>query len=54
VTWRSGARTCVRADVALDSAGEAAELLSALRAWAADHRGATVTTGPTVGFSRCA
>jgi hypothetical protein len=54
VVWRSGRRTCVRVVVALDSPAEAAELTSALRAWAADHRGATVTNGPAPGFSRCA
>jgi hypothetical protein len=54
VAWRSGRRTCVRAEVVLDSPAEAAELASALRSWAADHPGVTVTPGASVGFSRCA
>jgi hypothetical protein len=54
VAWRSGRRTCVRVAVALDSAADAAELTSALQAWAAGHPGATVDSSPVVGFSRCA
>jgi len=43
----------VRATVVVDSAVDAAELVAALRAWAGDHRGATVDAS-TVTFSRCA
>jgi hypothetical protein len=54
VAWRAGRRTCVRATVVLDSPAETAELASALRTWAGDHRGASVEVSSTVTFSRCA
>ncbi len=58
VAWSAGRRTCVRVVVVLDSPGEAAELVAALRPWAAD-RGSAVVVPPTGGgaavtLSRCA
>lgn len=53
--WQTGRRTCVRATVVMDTDGEAAELLTGLRAWAGDHPGATITSAAAaVTFSRCA
>jgi hypothetical protein len=54
--WQTGRRTCVRATVVMDSDAEAAELLAGLRAWGADHAGATIasTAAAAVTFSRCA
>jgi len=41
--------------VVVDSDADAAELVAALRAWATDHPGATVTPGAAaVTFSNCA
>jgi hypothetical protein len=54
VAWRAGPRTCVRTTVVVDSATDADELASALRTWAADHRGTTVDASSAVTFSRCA
>ena len=57
VAWRSGRQTCVRASVVMESGAEATELLTALRRWATDHPGATVTPGgasPAVSLVRCA
>jgi hypothetical protein len=54
--WQNGRRTCVRATVVMDSDAEAAELLAGLRAWGADHTGATIasTAAAAVTFARCA
>ena len=58
VAWVSGARTCVRATVVLDSPAEANELAAGLRQWAGDHAGATVDPvtprTPSVTLTRCA
>jgi len=54
VAWRSGAQTCVRATVVMDTARDTTELLDALRAWGQAHGGASIQgTGP-VTFTRCA
>ena len=55
VAWETGNRTCVRTIVVLDTAADAAELVAALRQWAADHAGTTVEPGASaVTFTRCA
>ena len=55
VAWRTGKRMCVRATVVMDSDVEAAELVTGLRKWAADHPGANVEPAPAaVTFLRCA
>ena len=57
VAWSSGRQTCVRANVVMESVAEAAELVTALRRWVADHEGAMVTApggSPVVSVRRCA
>jgi len=54
VAWASGAKTCVRFNVVMDTAQDTTELLSGLRNWAANNPGATVRgTGP-VAVTNCA
>lgn len=54
VAWTSKDQTCVRFTVVMDTAQDSAELVSALRTWAASHPGATVQgTGP-VTATNCA
>lgn len=54
VTWTDGGRTCVRANVVMDTGHDTDELVAALRSWAADHPGATVTAPGPVVLTNCA
>ena len=42
VLWKDGARSCLRWNLVMDTARDTNEALAALRAWAGDHRGASV------------
>jgi len=47
IAWDQGNQSCVRDSVVMDTANDNAELLSALRSWAAGRKGVTITgTGP--------
>ena len=54
VAWTSGAQTCVRANIVMDTTRDTTELVNALRVWARAHRGATVTGTSPVTLTRCA
>ena len=54
VAWTSGAQTCVRANIVMDSTRDTTELVNALRTWARTVGGATVTGTRPVSVTRCA
>jgi len=54
VAWNSGAKTCVRFNVVMDTAQDSTELVSALRTWAASNPGATVRGTSPVVVTNCA
>jgi len=51
--WRDGDRTCIRANIQMDTPGDTADLVSALQAWAAKHPGATVTGSDPIQITNC-
>ncbi|PLS75361.1 MAG: hypothetical protein CYG61_07795 [Actinobacteria bacterium] len=53
VAWDEGSRTCLRANVVMDTPQEASELVSAMQALAAKRPGVTVQPGPAVTFTSC-
>lgn len=55
VVWSSDRRTCIRWNLVMDTPTDTAELVSALRAFTARHRGARVeSTDPVVTLQNCA
>jgi len=53
--WSDNERTCVRVNLAMDSARDTVEVRDALRAWAAKHAGADIrVTGDLTTITRCA
>ena len=54
VAWTSGARTCVRFNLIMDSARDTTEAASALRAWAAAQPSATVRGTAPIVVTSCA
>ena len=53
VAWDQGERTCVRAVFAMDSPRDAGELESALRDFADEHDGVTVSGGDRITLTSC-
>jgi hypothetical protein len=53
VSWRDGARTCVRQTIETDSAQDSAELGAALQRWAQARPGAEVTGSGPFTITRC-
>jgi hypothetical protein len=53
VAWSAGTRTCVRDSVVMDTPGDRADLVAALRQWATRRPGATVADADPVVITRC-
>ncbi len=53
VAWDEGTRTCVRANVVMDTQRDTAELVSAMEALASKRPGLTVNSGAVVSFTSC-
>ncbi len=51
--WRDGNRTCIRANIAMDTSADTAELLETLQAWAAQHPGASVSGSGPLQITNC-
>lgn len=54
VSWRDGARTCVRSVIVMDTPQDTTELADALQRWAAARPGAEVSGSGPFTISRCA
>ncbi len=53
VAWDEGTRTCVRANVVMDTQRDTTELVSAIEALASKRPGVTVVSGAVVSFTSC-
>jgi len=51
--WKDGNRTCIRANIQMDTPADTAQLIDTLRVWAAKHPGATVTGGDPIQINNC-
>jgi len=51
--WRDGNRTCIRANIQMDTPADTAQLIETLQAWAAQHPGATVSGTDPIEIANC-